>query len=86
MEPASLMAPDESRSAPPDRQADEPPRQPLVLIESTQRWAALDFAALWQYRELFYFLMWRDVKVRYKQTLFGVLWAILLRQAGARAG
>ena len=77
MEPASLMAPDESRSAPPDRQADEPPRQPLVLIESTQRWAALDFAALWQYRELFYFLMWRDVKVRYKQTLFGVLWAIL---------
>src|SRR5205085_6052466 len=77
MEPASLMAPDESRSAPPDRQADDPPRQPLVLIESTQRWAALDFAALWQYRELFYFLMWRDVKVRYKQTLFGVLWAIL---------
>jgi lipopolysaccharide transport system permease protein len=49
----------------------------VVLIEANRRWAALDFAALWQYRELFYFLMWRDVKVRYKQTMFGVLWAIL---------
>ena len=31
----------------------------------------------WQYRELFYFLVWRDVKVRYKQTIFGILWAVL---------
>ncbi|MEN3331057.1 MAG: lipopolysaccharide transport system permease protein [Blastocatellia bacterium] len=71
------VASDESRTAPPDHQAGELPRQPVVLIEANRRWAALDFAALWQYRELFYFLMWRDVKVRYKQTMFGVLWAIL---------
>src|SRR3990170_7448927 len=32
---------------------------------------------LWRYRELFYFLAWRDIKVRYKQTAFGVAWAIL---------
>jgi ABC-type polysaccharide/polyol phosphate export systems, permease component len=77
MEPALHVASNESSQAPPDRQADEPPRQPVVLIEANRRWAALDFTALWQYRELFYFLMWRDVKVRYKQTVFGVLWAIL---------
>ena len=77
MEPALQVASDESRHAPPDRQAGELPRQPVVLIEANRRWAALDFAGLWQYRELFYFLMWRDVKVRYKQTMFGVLWAIL---------
>jgi lipopolysaccharide transport system permease protein len=77
MEPALQVASDESRHAPPADQAGESPRQPVVLIEANRRWAALDFAALWQYRELFYFLMWRDVKVRYKQTMFGVLWAIL---------
>ena len=77
MEPALPMATDESRGAPHDRQADDLPRQPVVLIEADRRWAALDFKALWQYRELFYFLMWRDIKVRYKQTMFGVLWAIL---------
>jgi lipopolysaccharide transport system permease protein len=38
---------------------------------------ALDLRALWQYRELFYFLVWRDVKVRYKQTVIGIVWAIL---------
>lgn len=77
MEPALPMATEERLGAPHDRQADDSPRQPVVLIEAERRWAALDFKALWQYRELFYFLMWRDVKVRYKQTLFGILWAIL---------
>src|ERR1051325_858605 len=77
MEPVLQIASDESRSAPPGRADDDQPRQPVVLIEANRRWAALDVASLWQYRELFYFLMWRDVKVRYKQTLFGVLWAIL---------
>ena len=38
---------------------------------------AIDFQELWRYRELLYFLVWRDVKVRYKQTVFGVLWAIV---------
>jgi lipopolysaccharide transport system permease protein len=77
MEPALQIATDENYKAPAGRQADELPRQPVVLIDANRRWAALDFTALWQYRELFYFLMWRDVKVRYKQTMFGVLWAIL---------
>jgi lipopolysaccharide transport system permease protein len=71
------IATDESYKAPSDDQAGEPPRHPVVLIDANRRWAALDFASLWQYRELFYFLMWRDVKVRYKQTMFGVLWAVL---------
>jgi lipopolysaccharide transport system permease protein len=40
-------------------------------------WAALDLPELWDYRELLYFLTWRDVKVRYKQTLLGAAWAVL---------
>jgi len=53
------------------------PDKPLVVIEPTRSWAALDLANLWSYRELLYFLTWRDVKVRYKQTLLGVAWAIM---------
>jgi lipopolysaccharide transport system permease protein len=53
------------------------PDKPLVLIETSKRWASLDLRSLWEYREVFYFLMWRDVKVRYKQTFFGVAWAII---------
>jgi lipopolysaccharide transport system permease protein len=40
-------------------------------------WSWLDLRELWRYRELVYFLVWRDVKVRYKQTLLGAAWAIL---------
>jgi lipopolysaccharide transport system permease protein len=40
-------------------------------------WRALDLRELWEFRELLYFLVWRDVKVRYKQTALGALWAIL---------
>ena len=50
--------------------------KPLV-IEPTRGWAALQLRAVWEYRELLYFLVWRDVKVRYKQTLLGVLWVVL---------
>ena len=49
----------------------------MVVIEPSKRWVAVDLRALWAYRELLYFLTWRDVKVRYKQTVLGVLWAIL---------
>src|SRR5437773_8502919 len=38
---------------------------------------SLGFKELWQYRELFYFFTWRDIKVKYKQTYLGVLWALL---------
>jgi lipopolysaccharide transport system permease protein len=51
------------------------PRPTTVLAPAT-RWAALDVLELWAYRELVFFLVWRDVKVRYKQTAFGVAWAI----------
>lgn len=40
-------------------------------------WQALNFRELWRFRELWYFLVWRDVKVRYKQTVLGVGWAVL---------
>src|SRR5579863_9020484 len=40
-------------------------------------WQALELGELWRYRELLFFLAWRDVKVRYKQTLLGAAWAIL---------
>lgn len=51
-------------------------RRPLVL-EPARGWTGFQLAELWQYRELLYFLTWRDVRVRYKQTLLGVGWAVL---------
>ena len=53
------------------------PEEPLVIIEPSRFWVALDLRGLWAYRELLYFLMWRDVKVRYKQTMLGAAWAII---------
>lgn len=49
---------------------------PLVRIRPDEGWFHLDLEAIWQYRELLYFLVWRDIKVRYKQTVIGVGWAI----------
>jgi lipopolysaccharide transport system permease protein len=48
-----------------------------TVIEARPGWKFLDLTALWRYRELLFFLAWRDVKVRYKQTLLGAAWAIL---------
>jgi lipopolysaccharide transport system permease protein len=55
------------------------PSRPVfrIRIESTRGWRALRFRELWQYRELLYFLTWRDIKVRYKQTALGAAWAII---------
>lgn len=50
---------------------------PLTVIESRSGWQAIELGELWRYRELLYFLAWRDVKVRYKQTLLGTAWAVL---------
>jgi len=50
---------------------------PTVVIEPTRGVAALQLRALWEHRELLGFLVWRDVKVRYKQTALGVTWIIL---------
>lgn len=46
-------------------------------IRATRGWAALDLRRLWEYRELLAFLTWRDIKVRYKQTVLGASWAVL---------
>ena len=48
-----------------------------IVIKPRSGWQAVNFAELWRYRELAYFLCWRDIKVRYKQTVLGALWAIL---------
>ena len=50
---------------------------PLMWIEPYRGWSSLKLYELWTYRELLYFLIWRDVKVRYKQTVIGAAWAIL---------
>ena len=53
------------------------PSEPLVVIQPGKKWSLLSFKDLWAYRELLFFLTWRDVKVRYKQTALGAAWAIL---------
>ncbi|MDH7568798.1 MAG: ABC transporter permease [Armatimonadota bacterium] len=50
---------------------------PLQVIEPPRGWVGINWKELWRYRELLYFLTWRDVKVRYKQTALGAAWAIL---------
>ena len=50
---------------------------PVIRIEPGCGWTALKLRELWEYRELLYFLAWRDIKVRYKQTLLGAAWAII---------
>lgn len=47
-----------------------------VLIRPSKGWLNLNLRAVWEYRELLYFLAWRDIKVRYKQTIIGAAWAI----------
>lgn len=51
--------------------------RPATVIQPSKGWAGLGLAGLWEFRELLFFLVWRDVKVRYKQTALGALWAIL---------
>ena len=53
------------------------PEEPLVIIEPKRAGAGLGLREMWAYRELLYFLAWRDVKVRYKQTALGVLWVVM---------
>jgi lipopolysaccharide transport system permease protein len=55
----------------------EPYKSEVVRIRPARGWRAFDFREIWRYRELLYFLVWRDIKVRYKQTLLGAAWAIL---------
>src|SRR5262249_36650430 len=51
--------------------------QPATVIVPPRGWQLLNARELWRFRELVYFLAWRDVKVRYKQTFLGIAWAVL---------
>jgi lipopolysaccharide transport system permease protein len=50
---------------------------PVTIVKPSKGWISLKLDELWEYRELLYFLTWRDVKVRYKQTVLGAAWAII---------
>ncbi len=50
---------------------------PTVVIRPSRGWIPINLRELWAYRELLYFLTWRDIKVRYKQTLLGFAWAVI---------
>ena len=60
-----------------DGPPESPPGLPVTIIERKSGWKFVDVAELWRYRELLFFLVWRDVKVRYKQTALGATWAVL---------
>ena len=69
------------RPAPPSRRLAEPPPsrdRRTFVIRPAPRWPHLDVPELWHYREVLGTIVWRDVKVRYKQTFLGVVWAILV--------
>lgn len=53
------------------------PQLPVIIIEPSRGWFSLKLHELWEYRELLFFLIWRDIKVRYKQTIIGAGWAII---------
>ena len=50
---------------------------PVIRIRPASGWSALDLKSVWEYRELAYNMVWRDIKVRYKQTVLGVSWALI---------
>jgi lipopolysaccharide transport system permease protein len=50
---------------------------PYVRVQKSPQWVPLNLSDVWEHRELLYFLVWGDLKLRYKQTLLGVFWAIL---------
>ncbi len=58
-------------------EADLTPTAQIVTLKPTKGWLGIDLKELWSYRELIYFLTWRDIKVRYKQAVLGVAWSVL---------
>ncbi len=49
----------------------------VLVIQPTNGWRHINLSEIWRYRELLYFFIWRDIKVRYKQTVMGILWAVI---------
>jgi lipopolysaccharide transport system permease protein len=72
-----LESPSGDRLAAPPVQPDPQDDLPVIVIERQPGWRVVNFRELWRYRELLFFLTWRDIKVRYKQTVLGATWAIL---------
>ncbi|MBU6390322.1 ABC transporter permease [Patescibacteria group bacterium] len=52
-------------------------RERALVIKPKKTWSLDDFKEIWRYRELLFFFVWRDIKVRYKQTAIGILWAVI---------
>ena len=82
LDPADEIGQDSLEITPPpdDIQGDSLPpaaTQSPVRVIDDDRWTGLELRDLWVHRELFYFLVWRDIKIRYKQTALGASWAIL---------
>ena len=61
----------------PETAVQRPTAASVVIITPPRGWQLVNFAELWKSRELLVFLTWRDVMVRYKQTVLGIAWAIL---------
>ncbi len=61
----------------PSLHAPQLPDEPLFVVEARKSGVGINLKELWTHRELLYFLVWRDVKIRYKQTLLGAAWAII---------
>lgn len=75
-EPTTTTTPPVS-STPPRPSRHQLPDEPLVTIEPGKSWSAMDLREVWSHRGLLYFLIWRDLKVRYKQTFLGVAWVVM---------
>ena len=73
----STLSPGVARAALRTAAADEAARTAVRVLEPRSGWVAIGWGELWEYRELLGFLVWRDVKVRYKQTVLGAAWAVL---------
>ena len=71
------MTSSEMASKFPEKSPDYDRQPPTVVIEPTKGLASLRLKAIWEYRELLYFLVWRDIKVRYKQSVLGIAWIII---------
>lgn len=67
----------DARNGGPPVPAPELDARPVTIIEPRPGWKVVDSAEMWRFRELLWFLVWRDVKVRYKQTFLGATWAVL---------
>src|SRR5262249_19115569 len=74
---ANGKPPHEVHREPPAAAAPHTDEPPVTVIDRRRGWGLADVRELWRYRELLFFLTWRDIMVRYKQTVLGALWAVL---------